>query len=145
MSSQLGISSGVFRNFHKRSTERAQLILSGDNSGYKLIDSDQVRSKFSIVQQEAFKIWIVSHCDLVKQNPLKNKMVWMRDRKGKVICDMDNKPACVQKMLLMASYWELQNYMIDYYPGMVIQDDKILFSEPTLQAIMPKHIKKAGD
>ncbi len=72
-------------------------------------------------------------------------MVWMRDWKGKVICDVDNKPVRVQNMLLMASYQELQNYMIEYYPGMVIQDDKILFSEQTLQAIMLKHIKKAGD
>jgi hypothetical protein len=69
----------------------------------------------------------------------------MRDWKGKVICDVYNKPVRVQKMLLMASHQELQNYMIEYYPGMVIQDDKILFSEQTLRAIMPKHIKKAGD
>jgi hypothetical protein len=58
---------------------------------------------------------------------------------------MDNKPILIQKMLLMSSYCELQNYMIKNYPGMVLQDDKVLFLECTLRAIMPKHIKKAGD
>ncbi len=72
-------------------------------------------------------------------------MVRMRDREGKFVYGMDNKPILIQKMLLMASYRELQNYMIKHYPGMVLDDDKVLFLEPTLRAIMPNHIKKAGD
>jgi hypothetical protein len=72
-------------------------------------------------------------------------MVRMRDQEGKFVYGMDNKPILIQKMLLMASYCELQNYLIEHYPGMVLDEDKVLFLEPTVRAIMPKHIKKAGD
>ncbi len=48
-------------------------------------------------------------------------------------------------MLLMASYQELHNYIIEYYPGMVLKRGKVLYLVSSLRAIMPKHIKKAGD
>ena len=79
------------------------------------------------------------------QNPLKNDMIFERDRAGNVIHGTDNEPIKIQKMLLMASYRELHLYMIDNYKGMIGDDGKILFSKNTLRKLMPKHIKKAGD
>jgi len=37
----------------------------------------------------------------------------------------------------------LQLEMIANYPGMVVGNNKVLFSEPTLRKIMPKHVKLA--
>jgi hypothetical protein len=45
----------------------------------------------------------------------------------------------------MSSYHELHLYMIDNYRDLKMDDGKVLFSESTLQKIMPRHIKKAGD
>ena len=44
----------------------------------------------------------------------------------------------------MSSYRELRLYMMDNYPGMVINEDTVLYSESTLIKIMPNHIKNAG-
>lgn len=68
VSNQLGISPNIFKHCHKMSTERAPLILSGDNNCYELVDTDKVRSKFSNAQHEALETWIISHCNVVKNN-----------------------------------------------------------------------------
>jgi hypothetical protein len=45
----------------------------------------------------------------------------------------------------MSSYQELHLYMIDNYPVMVLEYNKVLFSEISLSKLMPKHIKRAGE
>jgi hypothetical protein len=35
--------------------------------------------------------------------------------------------------------------MIDNYPGMVIDENTVLYLESALMKIMPEHIKKAGE
>ncbi len=54
-------------------------------------------------------------------------MIFERDRAGNVIYGTDNVPIKIQKMLLMASYWELYLYMIDNYKGMIGDDGKFYF------------------
>ncbi len=72
-------------------------------------------------------------------------MIWKRNQDGQVSYGPDNKPVLIQKKLMMSSYRELQLYMIDNYPGMVINDNLLLFLESTLMKIIPKHIQKAGE
>ncbi len=61
-----------------------------------------------------------------------------------MIYGTDEKPLKIQKKVLMSSYRELRLYIIDNYPGVVINEDTVLYSESTLMKIMPNHIKKAG-
>ncbi len=71
------------------------MILLGDSKGYELIDLYKKRSKFSILQRDAFDTWIVSHFDLVKQNLLKIDMMCMRNLEGNILFGNDNKPICI--------------------------------------------------
>jgi hypothetical protein len=79
------------------------------------------------------------------QNPLKNDMIFERDRVGNVIHGTDNEPIKIKKMLLMASYREFHLYMIDNYKGMIGDDGEISFSKSTLRKLLTNNIKKAGD
>ncbi len=106
---------------------------------------DQDRSKYTDVERDDFEEWIVTKCDQVIENLLKNDMIWMRDRKGKVVQGDDNLPKKIQKWLLMSSYWELHLYMIENFQGMMTDGGDIWYSESTIRRIMPKNIKKAGE
>jgi hypothetical protein len=123
----------------------ARLIKEGDERGFELIEPDKHRSKYPLETVKRFEQWIIKDCELVIQNPLKNYMIYERDRMCKVVMGEDNHPINIQKMFLMSSYQELHFYMIDYYPGMVLDYNIVLFSESSLRKLMPKHIKKVGE
>ncbi len=142
MGKQAGLSKHYIQFNKAKSFKKARLIQEGDEKGFELIEPEKTRSKFFNDTIKSFEQWI---SELVMQNPLKNDMIFERDRAGNVIYGTDNEPIKVQKMLLMASYWELHLYMIDNYKGMIGDNGKILFSKNTLRKLMPKHIKKVGD
>ncbi len=105
-----------------------------------------MQSKFKDEQLTKFEQWIEQDCQLlVIENPHKNDMVWMRGQDGQDIYGTNNKPLKIQKKLLMSLYREPWLYMIETYPGMVINENTVLYIESTLMKIMPKHIKKAGE
>ncbi len=145
MGKQAGLSKCYIQLNKAKSFEKARLIQEGDEKGFELIELEKTQSKFFNDTIESFEQWLFKDCGLVMQNPLKNDIIFERDRAGNVIYGTDNEPIKIQKMLLMASYRELHLYMIDYYKEMIGDDGKIVFSKNTLRKLMPKHIKKAGD
>ncbi len=138
--SKMLVSHAKIKTYHQ-----IALIVSGGKKGFEFIDTDQKRSKFNDEQLTKFEQRIEKYCQLVIENPLKNDMVWKKGRDGQVIYRTDKKPLKIQKKLLMSLYSELCLYMIDNYPGMVLNEDTVLYSESTLRRRMPNHIKKAGE
>jgi hypothetical protein len=125
--------------------EKARLIQAVDKQGFELIEPEKLRKKISPKIITLFEKWIVKDCELIIQNPMKNDMIYERDREGKVILGLDNQPLKIQKMLLMASYQELHLYMKDNYTGMVLNDSTTLLCKRSLMRMMTKQIKKAGE
>jgi hypothetical protein len=87
-----------------KSFQTARLIKAGDERGFKLIEPEKHCSKYPLETVEKFEQWIIKDCELVIQNPLKNDMIYERDRMGKVVMGEDNHPIKIQKVLLMSSY-----------------------------------------
>jgi hypothetical protein len=65
MGTQAGLSKGFIRYNKDESIEKARLISEGDERGFKLIDADETRSKFSENQVLRFEQWIIKECKLV--------------------------------------------------------------------------------
>jgi hypothetical protein len=128
---QAGLSTKMIRSYSSRSLEKALLINSGVKKGYELIVSDQDRTKYSDNERDASEEWLLTDCDFVIENPLKNDAIGKRDPKGNAVCWIDNKLFQIQKRLLMSSYHELHLYMIDNYNGILNDEGNIRFSENT--------------
>jgi hypothetical protein len=123
---QVGVGKMLVSHAKIKTYQWIALIMSGDKTGFEFIDTDQKRSKFNDEQLTKFEQWIEKDYQLVIENPLENDMVWKRGREGQVIYGTDKKPLKIQKKLLMSLYRELRLYMIDNYPGMVINEDTVL-------------------
>ena len=112
---QVGMHRSSISRSKIKSYNRVALIMSGDKKGCEFVDTHQKRSKFTNEEITKFEQWIEKDCQLVIENPLKNDMIWKRNRDGQVIYGPNNKPVLIQKKLMMSSYRELQLYMIDNY------------------------------
>jgi hypothetical protein len=112
---QTGLARGKITQYLPRSLEKTLIIHSGDKKGYKLIETDQDRTKYSKEERDALEKWLLKDCDLVIKNQLKNDNIKKWDLKGNVVLGQDQQPLLIQKRLLMSSYCELYLYMIDNY------------------------------
>jgi hypothetical protein len=93
---QAGLSSQQTRRYLLRSLMQSFLFNSG-KKGYKLIEIDQDRTKYTEEERDAFKKQIQTDCDVVIKNTLKNDAIWKGDHKGKVVIGSNNKPLEIQK------------------------------------------------
>jgi hypothetical protein len=76
---QTGLTRGKISQYLYRSLEKALIIHSSDKKGYKLIETDQDRTKYSKEERDALEEWLLKDCDLVIENPSKNDNIWKRD------------------------------------------------------------------
>jgi hypothetical protein len=76
---QTGLTREKITRYLSRSFEKALIIHSGGKKGYKLIETDQDRTKYAKVERDALEEWLLKDCVFVIDNPLKNDNIWKRD------------------------------------------------------------------